>query len=390
MSVLNFTEARIRGLAFGSGIWRDEQVKGLLVVCHRKVKTYAVQGDVRRNGRHIRTVRVKIDRVDRIGLREARNRAKALMSQIQGGTDPTVQEEETGITLKQVLEEHLSEREFSPATVENYRYAVDRYLVRFRGRAVSDITRAEVRKLFNELKAKHGKTSSSGAMRVLRALINTAMRIDETIKANPCNALRIPTSPPRQVEMLDLTAWWAETEKLYPNRRDLHRTMLLTGARRRSLLNIKRSDVDLERGIILLRHMKVGGPMLLPIGVRLTDMLRARMEEDVPLNSVWLWPSATSSCGHIVEPKDVRKATLPSPHEYRHLARTLLIAAGVPYAESALLLGHKLPGATGGYVHPEHLVEHLQPHMQSLEDRIFAARPMPIASSQLLEIDHAA
>ncbi len=79
MAVINLTEARIRDLEFGSGIWRDEQVKGLMVVCHATTKTYAVQGDIRRNGRHVRTVRVKIDRVDRIGLREARNRAKAIM-----------------------------------------------------------------------------------------------------------------------------------------------------------------------------------------------------------------------------------------------------------------------------------------------------------------------
>jgi hypothetical protein len=62
MAVLNLTEARIRDLQLGSGIHRDEQVKGLMVICHASTKTYAVQGDVRRNGRHIRTVRVKIDR----------------------------------------------------------------------------------------------------------------------------------------------------------------------------------------------------------------------------------------------------------------------------------------------------------------------------------------
>lgn len=48
-------------------------------------------------------------------------------------------------------------------------------------------------------------------MRVLRALINTARRIDETIGANPCDALRIPAPPKRQVEMLDIEAWWKET-----------------------------------------------------------------------------------------------------------------------------------------------------------------------------------
>ena len=63
---------------------------------------------------------------------------------------------------------------------------------------------------------------------------------------------------------------------------------------------------------------------------------------------------------------------LPSAHEYRHIARTLSIAAGAPYAESALLLGQKLPGASGGYVHPEHLVEHLRPFAQKLEDLVYS------------------
>jgi hypothetical protein len=50
------------------------------------------------------------------------------------------------------------------------------------------------------------------------------------------------------------------------------------------------------------------------------------------------------------------KRNLPNPHEYRHLARTLFIASGAPYAESTLLLGQTLPGASGGYVHREHPV----------------------------------
>src|SRR3569833_2162393 len=106
MAVINLTEARIRDLPLGSGIHRDEQVKGLMVICHQASRTYAVQGDVRRNGRHIRTVRMKIDRCDRIGLREARNRAKALMSQIQSGVDPTAGPNESCITLEQALDAH--------------------------------------------------------------------------------------------------------------------------------------------------------------------------------------------------------------------------------------------------------------------------------------------
>jgi integrase len=194
--------------------------------------------------------------------------------------------------------------------------------------------------------------------------------MDETIGGNPVAALRVPSPKRREVASLDLAAWLTDVERLTPIRRDLHLAMMLTGARRSSIVQVRRDDVDLEKGILTFRHMKTGGQMLFPMGRRLIGILRARMAADVALNSPWLWPSATSACGHVTEPKEVG---LPSPHEYRHHARTLYIASGAPYAESALLLGQKLPGASGGYVHAEHLVEHLRKHAQSLENLIYGS-----------------
>src|SRR3546814_12534135 len=103
--------------------------------------------DVCSSDLHIRTVRVKIDRCDRIGLREARNRAKALMSQIQPGVDPTAGPAESGITLKQALDAHLSEKPYSPRTVDGYRYHLDHSLMKVRTRAVTDISPPEWRDL---------------------------------------------------------------------------------------------------------------------------------------------------------------------------------------------------------------------------------------------------
>jgi integrase len=377
MAVVNLTEARINSLPLGSGIWRDEQVKGLLVICHASTRTYAVQGDVRRNGRHVRTVRVKIDRCDRIGLREARRRARELMSQIQSGVDPTAKPRVSAMTVAEAFETHLGERELRPSTVTGYRDHMDRYLRKLRNRAVTDLTRQDMRDLFEEIRTKHGQTSAGAAMRTLRAVINTAMRIDETITSNPIVAVRIPVPKPRQVAEIDYADWWQRSELLMPIRRDLHRTMMLTGARKSTLLALERRDVDLEKKVLRFRHMKVGGEVLYPMGEFLTDMLRARMDSDVPLNSQWLWPSPNSKSGRTVEAAECSSKGVPSPHQYRHLNRTLAIAAGVPYAESALLLGHRLPGATGGYVHREHLVEHLRPYAQSIETLVLArARPI--------------
>jgi hypothetical protein len=374
MAVINLTEARIRDLPLGSGIWRDEQVKGLMVIAHKTTKSYACQGDVRRNGRHVRTVRVRIDRCDRIGLREARNRAKALMSQIQSGVDPTDGPEESGITLERALEAHLEEKRHRPRTVEGYRYQLDHYLKPWRKKAVADISRQMVRDLYAELKRRHGETTAASTMRTLRAVVNTAMRIDETLGSNPVAALHVPSPRRRKVPPLDLADWWARVERLSPVRRDLHVAMLLTGARRSSIVPVRRDEVDAVRGVMTFAHMKTSDePMLFPMGRELATIVSARMAADEPLGSEWLWPSPTSRSGHVEEPKE---AGLPSPHAYRHHARTLYIAAGVPYAESALLLGQKLPGASGGYVHADHLVEQLRAHAQALEDLVLAARPV--------------
>jgi integrase len=77
--------------------------------------------------------------------------------------------------------------------------------------------------------------------------------------------------------------------------------MLLTVARRSSILNVRRADVDLDRSVLTFRHMKIGGPMMLPMGWRLTEMLKTRLAADIVLGSEWLWPSPTSACGHAVD-----------------------------------------------------------------------------------------
>ena len=118
------------------------------------------------------------------------------------------------------------------------RYNVDHQLVRFRGRAVADLKNwfFEVRELFEEMKIKRGQTTAGGAMRVLRALIDTGQG-GSTRQSAPIRAARCayPKRPQprktRRVEILDIAKWWIETNKLSPIRRDLHRAMLLRTGR---------------------------------------------------------------------------------------------------------------------------------------------------------------
>jgi len=369
MAVVNLTEASIRNLPLGSGIYRDEQVKGLMVVCHQTTRNFAVQGDVRRNGRHVRTVRVKIDRCDRMNLREARRRAKELMSRIQSGEDPTAGPDETGITLSQVMDRYFDGRSLSARTEEGYRYHLEKYLKSLKNRAVADITRAEVRDLCDSLRNRSGETTAGAVMRTLRAMINEARRMDETIEANPVEALRMPRMRRREVGEIDLKDWWTKTSSLLPIRRDVHRMFMFSGLRRESLLTIKRNDVDVTRKVVTVRHMKSRRPFILPLSGFMADVLAKRMEADSRIGSEWLWPSPSSKSGRVMEP---REDGLPSPHIYRHHWRTQAIAADVPYAESALLLDQRLPGASGGYVHQSHLADHLRAYQQKVTDYLLS------------------
>lgn len=385
MAIFKFTEARVRDLPLGSGIHRDTEVKGLMCIAHKTTRTYAVQGDVRRNKRLVRSVRVKIGKTDHIRLAEARKKARELMNQIQSGVDPTAGPEESGITLEQALEAHLSERDLRERTAGDYRYHVEKYLSRFRRRAVADISRQDVRDLYDQMRTRNGPTVAAGVMRSLRALVNTAMRLDETIERNPVEAVRVPQPKRRRVGELDVGEFWLRTGDMAPCARDLARAFLLTGARRSTLLAIRREDVDLERGVLRFGHMKTMEEWAFPMGPHLTRMVAERMEADVPLNSEWLWPSPISKTGHREAPR--RREGVPSPHELRHHARTLMIAAGVPYAESALLLGQRLPGASGGYVHQAHLVEALRPHAAAYEALVL--REAGLAPVNVVRMDRA-
>ncbi|MGE3302828.1 MAG: integrase arm-type DNA-binding domain-containing protein [Hyphomonadaceae bacterium] len=373
MASVNLTEARVDALAFAGKrefVW-DKHTRGLAVVLNEGAKTYVIQGAIRSNGRHVRTVRMKLARTSDMSLRDARTRASELMAQIRSGVDPSRAHRTGPMTVAEAMRAHVSERNLRDRTKEEYEYHVSHYLVGVRNRAIADLSRGEVRELFETIKRRSGAVTASNVMRSLRAVCNTARRIDPSIPDNPVLALRLPPPPKRKVGELDAPAFWEATASLTPQMRDLHRTFLLTGARLTSVLRVRRHEVDCGRGLLTFSHMKTQPDgMTYPMGRFLTDMLRRRMIEDEALNSEWLWPSVGSASGHMEQPR--RHANIPSPHRLRHHNRTLAIAANCPYAESALLLGQTLPGASGGYLHREHLVEHLRPYAQKIEDLILS------------------
>ncbi|HTW36795.1 MAG TPA: integrase arm-type DNA-binding domain-containing protein, partial [Rhizomicrobium sp.] len=88
---LTLTDKVIAQLATPASGWylaRDTDVKGFFVIVGRRKKTFAVQGDLRRDGKRAATLRVTIGDANDISTRSARATAREYLAQISRGKHP--------------------------------------------------------------------------------------------------------------------------------------------------------------------------------------------------------------------------------------------------------------------------------------------------------------
>lgn len=363
------TEATASNLKPGK-ILRDDRFKGLLALGRKGPTTWAYQTDLRRNGRFIRTIRVTLGKQGDMTLKEARAAAAIAQAQIRSGIDPNSESKNAkNLTMLDVLEDHIKERELAERTAEDYRLHWTNKrrntLYPYRNMHPRDITRDDVRALKARLQ-KRGKTMSSGALRVMRLTLSHAMRMDEGMKENPCKFVIIPPIPKREPQLVDLSEFATKVVELPMMWRTLWTMSLLTAARSASIRVMRRSDVDLDARTIRLTHVKtIKKGATLPIGTRLAELFERYLRE--PTASEWLWPGNTKSKPMVaIWYRRFGYGT----HQLRHNWTTLATQASVPFMEQRLLMTHAVPGIGQVYTHPEALVEHVRQYAESIEDLV--------------------
>ena len=368
------TETTASALNPGKTI-RDHRFKGLMAIGRKGATTYAYQTDLRRNGRFVRTIRVTLGKSTEMSLKEARTAAAKAQEKIRSGIDPNAEATNAKeLSLIGVIEDHVRERDLAERTVQDYlRHWTNKKLntlYPLRNMHPADVTRDDVRALKARL-MKRGSTMCGGSLRILRLTLTHAMRLDQSMKENPCAFVVIPATPNRETEPVDLTDFSERVVKLSPMWRTLWTLSLLTAARRASLLAMRRDDVDVENRTIRLVHVKtMRKGATLPIGERMAVMLSIYLSE--PSASEWLWPGRING-----KPMtNVRLRTFPyATHQLRHNWTSLATAAGVPFMEQRMLMTHALPGMGQVYTDPNALVEHLRQYAQAIEELVFEDSP---------------
>ena len=364
------TEELIRSQPFDSSPIRDTEVKGLMLLCHKQTKSFAVQGDIWRNKRKIKCVKFTLGRTDRITLRVARSQAREFMAALSRGEDPTASNASTALTLTYVWDLYQKTGRLSPKTETEYAGHLRRYLKPWLTIPLSELgaDRRAVRECHEQLTAKHGPYAANHAMRTFRALYNRALREDPSLPSNPTVAVAFNKETRRNWALSKdaLPHWRAQVEGLNPLFRDLHLFLLFTGLRRTDACTARWEHWDSTNDTLFIPNPKGGEDrgFLLPLSTFLNQLLSTRRHENEILftNSPWVFPSKSTS-GHVEEPK---KQGLPSPHAYRHTFRTLSLEAAIPYTEVCLLLNHKLQNVSYGYISRTAVITHLKQQQEKM------------------------
>lgn len=406
--------ARLPAATAGQYRARDTELKGFYVVVGKRRKTFAVQGDLRRESKRASSITVTIGDAREMATREARATAKEYLAQISRGQHPKAEEraekaagEEiapspaTGITLRaawaRYRDSHMIRKGRSERTIESYRDHVERIFKEWLDKPLIELADdpAQVATKHDAITAEHGPYIANGSMRTLRAIYNHARKTNKGLPAdNPVNAIDWNEEERRNTAMGsgDLLGWFTQVAAMgNPIRREFHLMSLLSGSRPSALMEVKPEHLDLRRRVMHIPKPKGGAkrafdiPLSRQMILSLVRVMRyGRFLHPVEARA-WIFP-ADSVAGHLVEQKEDRDVLAKWGNDLRQSYRTLATTAGVSEFDARLLMNHAIPGANAGYITRHKLLEdHLRSQQQAISDTIFRALGDPLKKSAYLQ-----
>lgn len=283
------------------------------------------------------------------------------------------QARQRGLIFEDFARSWLRERQLRPRTVEGYEHLMKRYLLPTFGQmAVGQLTPALVRTWWSKLDATT-PTVNVRAYKLLKSICATAVE-DEVLAANPCR-LRMRGSSERAKDVKPATPaeLVAAADAMPPNRQLLVLLAAWCALRRGEILELRRSDIDLDSGTLSIRRavqwigsrVIVGSPKtsagirMVAIPPHLLPAIHRHLDTHVgPMPSALLFvgrdekhlsPTALqgswSRARHAAGRDDLRF------HDLRHTGATMAAMSGATLAELQARLGHSSVNAALRYQH---------------------------------------
>jgi len=233
-------------------------------------------------------------------------------------------------------------------------------LPRFAHRHMDTITRQDIVKMHHDRRASGAAPGSANRLLIMmRYIFNLAIRWDAPgIKANPCAGVPLLEVNNKKERYLSVE----EAQRLYEAVCQSDNTMLqyivpmliLTGARKREVLDAKWQDFDLARRIWRIPMSKSGKSRHVPLGdgamTVLSTMPRSMKCEWAFANPKTNKPFVSVFCAWDTARKKVGLADVRM-HDLRHSFASLLINSGRTLYEVQHILGHTQVKTTQRYAH---------------------------------------
>jgi len=263
---------------------------------------------------------------------------------------------EEGIAGIEKFKQYLRSKRYSESTTKTYSDALKTFLVFYRLKPLSAIDNDDVIVYNNEYILKYNLSASYqnqivNAIKLYFSTIqNKSMAVDKIHRPRPEH--KLPNVLSKQEIKLIL--------EILPNIK--HRTMLCLlyscGLRRSELLNLKPTDIDSKRNLILIKQSKGKKDRIVPLSPKILVLLRDYYILYCP--KVWLFegqqPGSTYSEQSLqsVLKQAIKKAEIKKPvtlHWLRHSYATHLLESGTDLRYIQELLGHNSSRTTEIYTH---------------------------------------
>lgn len=327
---VKLTKTFIDQLELMPAIYRDSDLIGFAIRVNNTYKTYIVEKKVLG-----RTVRSTIGLHGNLTLAQARHIARDKLALMAQGINPNevkrkiIAEEKLKLdllkikpTLKQAFEHYLLYKTLKPRTIKDYTMVVDNYLKDWNDITLDKISRFMIQAKHSEL-SQRSMAQANMAMRVFRAIYNYSVEhyrdqnnrsiLDQDNPINTLNAKKAWNKIHSRKSYIhqDQLPEWIKAVFEYKDRgqqletnRDFLLTLVLTGFRREECESLTWSSIDLKYGRITLIDEKYREPYTLPMGDFLFTLMTKRYDQ---ATNEWVFPSAKSTSGHIVNISKVRQ-----------------------------------------------------------------------------------
>lgn len=250
----------------------------------------------------------------------------------------------------------LQSKRYSQSTIKTYNEALKVFLRFYRDKPLHDITNEDVIKFNNHYILKN-KLSASYQNQMVNALKLFFITI-ENAKLSPELIHR-----PKRSKVLPNVISKEQVKAILEIHSNIkHRAMLSViyscGLRRSELLNLKPSDIDSKRNVVIIRQSKGRKDRIVPLSAKILEMLQFYYKLYKP--KVWLFegqqegmPYSEKSLENILKQALV-KANIKLPvtlHWLRHSYATHLLESGTDLRFIQELLGHNSSKTTEIYTH---------------------------------------